>query len=318
MSNAPDLEGSLPDSCHRHPDNRAGVRCQRCERLICALCMHTASVGFHCSECVARPAQRSGVQRASKRSNRRQVKSVVVGPIEGPPATLALVALNLLAFLVMVFLGGGARGGGVYDRFASGGGTFTVDYGLLGIGRSGPRLIGVAEGEWGRLLTGGFLHAGLLHVLINMFLLWMLGRQLEMVHGPVRYAGLYMASLLAGSFGVMLHDPQALTVGASGAVFGLMAAAIVHQLRQGVSPWGTGLGGLLLVNVIFTFGRPGISIGGHLGGLVGGALVGWLVDGIDRRGASRAVATAVPWLAAVAFTVGAVWAASRWWDPVLG
>ena len=128
-------------------------------------------------------------------------------------------------------------------------------------------LIGVAEGEWSRLLTGGFLHAGLLHLLVNMFLLWMLGRQLESAHGLVRYSGLYMGSLLAGSFGVMLHDPQALTVGASGAVFGLMAAAIVHQVRRGISPWGTGLGGLLLVNVVFTFGRPGISIGGQLGGL---------------------------------------------------
>ena len=193
-----------------------------------------------------------------------------------------------------------------------------MDNGLLGIGRSGPVLIGVAEGEWTRLLTGGFLHAGLLHLLVNMFLLWMLGRQLEPAHGPVRYSGLYMGSLLAGSFGVMLHDPQALTVGASGAVFGLMAAAIVHQLRRGISPWGTGLGGLLLVNVVFTFGRPGISIGGHLGGLAGGALVAWLVDVADRRNLPQAMTTAVPWVATATFAVGAVWAAGRWWDPVLG
>ena len=231
---------------------------------------------------------------------------------------MALVIVNLAVFLTTVLLGGGSGGGGLYDRFASGGGTTTVDHGLLGIGRSGPGLIGVAEGEWSRLLTGGFLHAGLLHLLVNMFLLWMLGRQLEAAHGPLRYVGLYTASLLAGSFGVMLRDPQALTVGASGAVFGLMAAAVVHQLRRRINPWGTGLGGLLVVNVVFTFGRPGISIGGHLGGLAGGALVAWLVDSIDRRGLPRVVATAAPWVMAVAFAVGAVWAAGRWWDPVLG
>lgn len=286
--------------------------------------MHTASVGFHCPDCVAGAggARRSGVRglppAVGKRSRRTAdpgpVRHLRVGPVEGPAVTLVLVVSNLAAFLVTVFLGGG----GIYDRFASGGGTVTVDHGLLGIGRSGFSLIGVAEGEWARLLTGGFLHAGLLHLLVNMFLLWMLGRQMEEAVGPVRYAGLYMASLLAGSFGVMMHDPQALTVGASGAVFGLMAAAVVHQVRRGISPWGTGLGGLLLVNVIFTFGRPGISIGGHLGGLAGGALVAWMVDAIDRRGLPRVAATVVPWLAALGFAVGSVWAAGRWWDPVLG
>ena len=274
--------------------------------------MHTASVGFHCPDCVA------GSRRRPARQQR--VTQVRVGPVEGPPATLALVALNVAAFLATVFLGGsggGPGGGTVYDRFASGGGMVTVDHGLLGIGRSGPVLIGVAEGEWSRLLTGGFLHAGLLHLLVNMFLLWMLGRQLEAAHGPGRYAGLYLASLLAGSFGVMLRDPQALTVGASGAVFGLMAAAVVHQLRRGISPWGSGLGGLLLVNVVFTFGRPGISIGGHLGGLVGGALVAWLVDATERRGLPRGLVAALPWIAVVAFAAGSVWAAGQWWDPVL-
>ena len=313
--------GVDPETCHRHPENRAGVRCQRCDRRICALCMHTASVGFHCPDCVAGSAARRQVRGRQSRkqgSGRRSVEQVRVGPVEGPPVTLVLVALNLAAFMATVFLGGVVGGSGVYDRFASGGGSVTVDHGLLGIGRSGPVLIGVAEGEWTRLLTGGFLHAGLLHLLVNMFLLWMLGRQLESAHGPVRYSGLYMGSLLAGSFGVMLHDPQALTVGASGAVFGLMAAAIVHQVRRGISPWGTGLGGLLLVNVVFTFGRPGISIGGHLGGLAGGALVAWLVDVADRRDLPRAMTTAVPWVATATFAVGAVWAAGRWWDPVLG
>ena len=315
------LPGGEFEACHRHPENRAGVRCQRCNRRIFALCRHTASVGFHCPDCVGgsrtrRLERSSPIRPVGARPTGRRVAQVRVGPVEGPPATLALVALNVAAFLATVFLGG-SGGGSIYDRFASGGGMVTVDHGLLGIGRSGPFLIGVAEGEWSRLLTGGFLHAGLLHLLVNMFLLWMLGRQLEAVHGPGRYAGLYLASLLAGSFGVMLRDPQALTVGASGAVFGLMAAAVIHQLRRGINPWGTGLGGLLLVNVVFTFGRPGISIGGHLGGLVGGALVAWMVDTVERRDIPRVLVAALPWAVAIAFAAGSVWAAGRWWDPVL-
>lgn len=269
--------------------------------------MHTASVGFHCRECFSGSAQRSRAifRRRSARFNSQN---------ERPPATTVLVALNAVAFLATVIVGGG----GIYDRFASGGGRVTVDYGLLAIGRAGPVFIGVAEGEWGRLVTGGFLHAGLLHLLVNMFLLWVLGRQLESAYGSVRFTGLYLSSLLAGSLGVMLRDPQALTVGASGAVFGLMAAAVIYQLQRGISPWSTGLGGLLIVNVVFTFGRPGISVGGHLGGLVGGAIVAWLVGIADARRFPRATVTAITYLSGIAFAVAAVLAAGRWWDPVLG
>ena len=302
------------EACHRHPENRAGVRCQRCDRRICALCMHTASVGFHCPDCVSGAARRRtpGVRYGGR--GPRPLRSL--GGIEGPPATVLLAALNVAAFVVGVAAGGG----GLYDRFASGGGRVTVDHGLLAIGRVGRDFIGVAEGEWSRLLTGGFLHLGLLHLLVNMVLLWMLGRQLEVLHGTTRFTGLYLGSLLAGSLGVMLRDPQALTVGASGAVYGLMGAAAVHQLRHrgGAGLWGSGLGGLILINVVFTFGRPGISIGGHLGGLAGGALMAWLVDVAEARRVPRAVGTAVPFVLGLAFAVLAVWAAGRWWDPVLG
>ena len=179
-------------------------------------------------------------------------------------------------------------------------------------------VVGVSAGEWWRLVTGGFLHGGLLHLVFNMFLLWMLGQQLEHLHRPVRYVGLYLGSLAAGSLGVMLMDPMALTVGASGAVFGLMAATVVHQLHRGVNPWHTGLGGLVVVNLFFTFGRPGISIGGHLGGLVGGAVLAWLLDACDRRRFPRLAGTSVLYGLLVVFLAAGVWAAGHWTDPLLG
>ena len=198
----------------------------------------------------------------------------------------------------------------------------TIDYGLLGYGRmrSGFAIveIGVAEGEWWRLVTGAFMHGGLIHLVFNMFLAWMLGHQLERMHGPGRFVGIYTASLAAGSLGVMLIAPLALTVGASGAVFGLMGATLVHQLRRGINPWSSGVGSLVVINLIFTVSRPGISIGGHVGGLLGGAMVAWLVDEADRRRAPRTAGTAITILFTVACTAGAIWAAGRWVDPVLG
>jgi len=134
----------------------------------------------------------------------------------------------------------------------------------------------------------------------------------------LRLVRLSQEGLAAGSLGVMLMDPMALTVGASGAVFGLMAATVVHQLHRGVNPWHTGLGGLVVVNLFFTFGRPGISIGGHLGGLVGGAVLAWLLDACDRRRFPRFAGTSVLYGLVVVFLAAGVWAAGNWTDPLVG
>ena len=117
---------------------------------------------------------------------------------------------------------------------------------------------------------------------------------------------------------MMLLDPLALTVGASGAVFGLMGATVVYQLRRGLSPWSNGIGSLLLINLIFTFARPNISVGGHIGGLMGGLLIGWLIDEIDARGLPIFIKRLVPLLIAISFSVACVWASSYWYDPILG
>ena len=276
--------------------------------------MHSASVGFHCPACVASKS----TQRFSPRSA-PSAGGLRIPARSGRDATTFLIGLNLAGFVLMVLAGGTATR--LYDRFASGGGGITGDHGLLGgwapyVGMD--PVVGVSAGEWWRLVTGGFLHGGLLHLVFNMFLLWMLGQQLEHLHRPVRYVGLYLGSLAAGSLGVMLMDPMALTVGASGAVFGLMAATVVHQLHRGVNPWHTGLGGLVVVNLFFTFGRPGISIGGHLGGLVGGAALAWLLDACDRRRFPRLAGTSVLYGLLVVFLVAGVWAAGHWTDPLLG
>jgi membrane associated rhomboid family serine protease len=133
--------------------------------------------------------------------------------------------------------------------------------------------VAVADGEWYRLLTGGFLHAGLFHLGFNMFALYILGRLLEPAIGTPRFLALYFASLFAGAFGaLLLSDPVAQTVGASGAIFGLFGAAFVIARGRGLDTVASELGFLLLINLALTFGIAGISIGGHLGGLVGGLL----------------------------------------------
>src|SRR4051794_27804760 len=150
-------------TCYRHSDRRAGVACQRCDRPICPNCMVQASVGFHCPECA------KGGQRVYTARTLLQPKQPIV--------TQILIGLNVAVFLFAMTQSG-------FD-FSNGGGRFQTDYGLLG---SPPApfdsvQIGVAHGEWYRLITGGFMHAGILHLAFNMFALWFLGSQLEMALG---------------------------------------------------------------------------------------------------------------------------------------
>ena len=295
-------------NCYWHPDRYAGVTCQRCERRVCAECMHTASVGFHCPACIAPQSINHGRKRISARSFARGANAS-----EQLLVTRTLIAINLLAFLATLFRGG---------SLSSGGGDVTIDFGLVGYGRVLSAFsidyVGIAEGEWWRMFTGGFLHAGFIHLAFNMFLLWMLGSQLERLLGPTSYLILYFGSLLSGALGVMLLDPLALTVGASGAVFGLMGATVVYQLRRGVSPWSNGIGTLLIINLIFTFARPNISVGGHLGGLLGGLLIGWLIDEMNKKRIAGYLSFLLPLIITVALGFSCLWASKYWYDPILG
>jgi membrane associated rhomboid family serine protease len=135
----------------------------------------------------------------------------------------------------------------------------------------------IENGEWWRLATAGFLHFGVFHIAMNMLLLFQLGQLLETGIGRTRFALLYTTSLLGGSLGALLLSPNALTGGASGAVFGLMAAATVGLRQRGINPFQTGIGATLVLNLIITFAIPGVSIGGHLGGAIVGGAVGYVM-----------------------------------------
>ena len=253
--------------------------------------MTQASVGFHCPECVKGSSQRVYTARTLRRSTAT------------PVVTATLVALNVVVYLYSTVAGGGTVGG--TPSF-----SFQLDWSLLGRGMTAAGPIGVAEGEWYRLVTGGFLHANLLHIGFNMFALWILGRQLEPVIGKWAFTALYFASLLAGSLGVMLSDPGQLTLGASGAVFGLFGYALVLQWARGINPMDTGLGGIILINLLFTFAVPGISVGGHIGGLIGGAVAGLLHDVVQPRiNAPEWVGTALVVAFGLACAIGGVAAA---------
>lgn len=200
-----------------------------------------------------------------------------------PHVTFVLIAIN-----VAVFLGGQQQEG---------------DLGLFG-----PA---VADGDWWRIVTSAFVHFDLLHVGFNMVLLWWLGNLLEPSIGRVRFGLVYVVSLFAGSLGVLLLSPNDLTGGASGAVFGLMGAAVVLMRQRGIDPMQSGLGGLLLINLLLTFARPGISIGGHVGGLAGGLLAGAIVASTDGQRAQQWLGAAACALVGVAVAAGSLWIASN-------
>lgn len=207
--------------------------------------MTPTPVGMRCPEC---SQQRTKVVRNPSRSPQ--------AGFQGSPATYALIALNVLAYLAEIGSGSGG--------FSGLSGSVAADFSLFG-----PA---VGEGEWYRILTSGFLHAGLMHLGFNMFALYVVGRVLEPGIGTPRFVALYFASLLAGSFGALLLDPNAFTVGASGAVFGLFGATMVIARGRGLDTLASELGFLIVINLAISFAVPNISIGGHLGGLAAGLL----------------------------------------------
>jgi membrane associated rhomboid family serine protease len=169
----------------------------------------------------------------------------------------------------------------------------------------------VADGELWRLVSGGFLHANLIHIGFNMFLLYILGGMLEPTLGKLRFGAIYFTSLLTGALGaLLLTSPDQGTVGASGAVFGLMGAGVVILRARGIDPMQSGLGPTILINLAISFILPGISIGGHLGGLAGGLLTGWIVTVASQRRLSPAIAVAICAVISVAAVAGAYFVAN--------
>jgi len=190
-----------------------------------------------------------------------------------PVVTVTLIAINVIVFLIAALSGGGLISGGRGE--------------LMGRGQLNAYDIGV-QGEYWRLVTSGFLHAGIPHLLMNMLFIWILGSQLEPALGKARFLALYIACLLCGSLGSLLIQPDANVVGASGAAFGLLGAAIVMARRRGIDIWSSGLGPILILNLVVTFAVPGIAIGGHLGGVVGGFIAGFALEEVEETSGKTA------------------------------
>jgi membrane associated rhomboid family serine protease len=240
------------ETCYRHPNRETGVSCSSCGRPICPDCMTPTPVGMRCPEC-------------SRQKTQVRTMDAVRGGIE---VTRVLIGLNVLAFVAQI----ASSGGGLWDATS---GT-VYGRGVL----FGPAID--VNGDYWRLVTSGFLHANFLHIALNMYLLWVLGNILEPAIGSVRFAAVYAVGLLAGSLGALLVNPTTPTLGASGAVFGLMGATFLELRHRGIDPMQAGIGGLILFNLVFSFLFPGISYGGHVGGLIGGGLAVLALQAGDR------------------------------------
>jgi membrane associated rhomboid family serine protease len=265
--------------CYRHPNRETGVSCSSCGKPICPDCMTPTPVGMRCPECSR---------------DRTKVKTLRTTQ-SGPTVTQALIVINVLVFIVEV--GTGTSLGG------SESGTLLAKGGLFGPAISHSH-------QYYRLLTSGFLHYSLLHIAFNMFFLYIMGPMLEPAIGRLNFAAVYLTALLAGSFGALLFQPDALTAGASGACFGVLGALIVVAHDRRISIWRTGLGPILLINVVFSLSVAGISIGAHLGGLVGGGLAGWLIVQFAEKRRRPGVALAGCVLIAAISVAGAIAVAS--------
>jgi membrane associated rhomboid family serine protease len=232
--------------CYRHPDRETGVSCSECGRGICPDCMVFAPVGIRCPDHAGRAqgASRmtSGVRRAAYEG-------------QGALVTKILIGINVLVFLINLAQGStlGQVSGSLFEK-----GALYIHGGL-------------DQGEWWRLITAAFLHGNLIHIAMNMIVLWFIGAPVEMAIGRGRFLALYLISGLAGSAGALIFSPDAVTVGASGAIFGILGAALVLEFQRSYVLGGQALG-LIVINLVLTFAVPNISRGGHIGGLIGGAL----------------------------------------------
>ncbi|HET7405686.1 MAG TPA: rhomboid family intramembrane serine protease [Mycobacteriales bacterium] len=238
-------QGTVP-VCYRHPQRETYITCTRCDRPICPDCMRDAAVGYQCPECVA----------AGQRGQ-RQPRTRYGAPISAAASavTLTIIGLNVLAFLVEIT----GNQASIERHFA------LYEYVVLPDGSLG----GVARGEYYRLVTSMFLHVGWLHIALNMYLLWLLGFQLESLLGRWRFIALYLVGGLGGSALSYLTGQGG--EGASGAIFALFAAYYIFMRQQGRDT--TQILLLIGINLVLSFTIPGIGYWAHLGGLAAGGVI---------------------------------------------
>ncbi|HYJ68064.1 MAG TPA: rhomboid family intramembrane serine protease [Nocardioidaceae bacterium] len=274
--------------CYRHPDRETWISCQRCGRPICPDCMHSASVGFQCPECI-----REG--RKTTRAPRTLGGGLL--PSRSGIVTKILIGLNVLGYIAVLATQTDVDG---WSQVEDKGVLLPVGTTFSDVGHVG----GVADGEYWRLLTAAFLHASILHILFNMYALAVFGPMLEQALGYVRFLALYLTTAIASSVTVYWLSPEhQVTVGASGAIFGLFGASFAVLRKRGLdlSP----LFMLLAINLFITFAVPNISWQGHIGGLVCGLVLGGVVAYAPRehRNLVQGVAFGVVWLALIVLIV---------------
>jgi len=237
-------------TCYRHPSRETAVACSNCGRPICPDCMTTTPVGMRCPECSRERTKVMSIRNVGQR----------------PRVTLALIAINIVVFLTEQ---------GQFTLFSSTIHGPVIEEGVL-------FRAGIAEHQYWRLITSGFLHENFIHIGFNMYLLYLLGMMLEPAIGSLRFAAIYFTALLAGSFGALFATASA-SLGASGAIFGLMGAAVVELRARRMSVMESGIGGLIVINLILSFSLANISVGAHIGGLIGGFLAGLAIRTADDR-----------------------------------
>jgi membrane associated rhomboid family serine protease len=265
-----------PRYCYRHPDRETGLSCSECGRPICYECMTPAPVGIRCPEHSGKP---QGIRKVTAPAQ-RAVTGVGSGRVNA--VTMALIGINIAVFLAELAAGGTINGTGnwIFEHgslFASGA---YVPGGVAILGAhqtaAGFHLVGVAHGEWWRLFSAAFLHYGPFHLGVNMYSLFFAGTLLEQVIGRWRFALLYLGSGIAGSAGALALSPNSVTVGASGAIFGILGALFVLERRGNIATGGQ-VAALIVINLVFTFALSNISVGGHIGGLIAGVVLMWLL-----------------------------------------
>jgi membrane associated rhomboid family serine protease len=251
-------------TCYRHPSRETGVACSSCGRPICTDCMTPTPVGMRCPEC------------ARQRTKVRTLRSTV----RQPYVTYTLIAANVIVFLTeqgqFTLSGSGTHGTVVNEGVIARTLVEQTPEGLI------VRMPIAHEHQYWRLITNGFLHESIAHLGFNMLLLYFLGRILEPAIGSLRFAVIYFTALLCGSFGVLVATAGP-SLGASGAIFGLMGAAVVELRARGISVMQSGIGGLIILNLVLTFSVAGISIGAHIAGLIGGTLAAFALRSADDR-----------------------------------
>ncbi|MDT0545476.1 MULTISPECIES: rhomboid family intramembrane serine protease [Streptomyces] len=250
--------------CYRHPQRETGISCVRCERPICPECMISASVGFQCPECVRGGGQGSsaGPAPAGHAVRDARPRTIAGGALTSDPRLLTkiLIGINLAVWFMALAVG---------DHFVN-----ALDLVGRAYDPGTNSLVGVAEGQWYRLLTSVFLHQQPIHIAFNMLSLWWLGGPLEAALGRARYLTVYLLAGLGGSaLSYLLAAQNQPSLGASGAIFGLLGATAVlmRRLRYDMRP----VIALLVLNLLFTFTWANISWQAHVGGLVVGTVVAY-------------------------------------------